>query len=249
MQLIVDGLLTDYERVGVGPLLLILPGWADTSVSWQQVQKQLANRFDVVVINLPGFGRSQTPPDAWGLDEYVAHIAAFLAKLDAGNPQAIVGHSNGGSLAIRGLATGKLSADKLVLLASAGIRGERSSQNLFLKYIAKTGKVLTAPLPKSTKAKLRRRLYAASGSDMLVAEHLQESFKKIVATDVRVDAENIKLPTLLIYGDQDNATPLSYGQMYHERIQGSRLEVLNGAGHFVQLDQPERVMALIGEFV
>ncbi|HLZ15017.1 MAG TPA: alpha/beta hydrolase, partial [Candidatus Saccharimonadales bacterium] len=151
--------------------------------------------------------------------------------------------------AIRGLAKGWLTADRLVLLASAGIRGTYKGRVRALRYLTKAGKALTMPLPTSVKRKLRKTVYRTVGSDMLVAEHLQETFKKVVTDDVRADAGELSLPTLLIYGDQDTATPLWYGEAFHEVMNGSTLEVIGGAGHFVHLDQPERVVRFIEEFV
>jgi pimeloyl-ACP methyl ester carboxylesterase len=117
-----------------------------------------------------------------------------------------------------------------------------------LRYITKFGKALTMPLPKSIKAKLRRKVYKTVGSDMLVAEDLQETFKKVVTDDVRADAARLTLPTLLIYGEDDEATPLWFGQTLHELIPGSTLEVLPDAGHFVHLDRPAEVTKAIQEF-
>ena len=84
---------------------------------------------------------------------------------------------------------------------------------------------------------------------MLVAEHLQETFKKIITDDVRVDALHLTLPTLLVYGDKDESTPVRYGTMFNEAIKGSKLEVLPGAGHFVHNDEPEKVTKAIEGFL
>ena len=84
---------------------------------------------------------------------------------------------------------------------------------------------------------------------MLVAEHLQDTFKKVVSDDVQADAGKLVLPTLLIYGDEDKAAPLAYGQKFHELIKGSQLEVVDGAGHFVHHDQPALVLRYIEEFL
>jgi len=118
-----------------------------------------------------------------------------------------------------------------------------------LRYITKAGKALTAPLPKSMKKRLRQKVYATVGSDMLVAEHLQETFKKVVTDDVRADAAQLSVPTLLLYGDQDTSTPQWYGQALHEAITGSTLEVVTGAGHFLHLDRPHEVITAIKEFI
>ena len=249
MQVIVDGLLTHYEVHGKGRPVLLLHGWADSAAGMTKLHSLLAKKNKVVALDLPGFGSTQAPDGAWGLDDYAYFVSHFLDKIDAKLPKAIVGHSNGGAIAVRGMARGWLSADKLVLLASAGIRGEYKGRIKALRLVTKAGKALTAPLPKKVKQKIRGKVYKTVGSDMLVAEHLQETFKKVVEDDVRVDATHLALPTLLVYGDQDDQTPLSYGKMLNEAVKGSKLEVLPGAGHFVHNDEPEKVSKLIEGFL
>lgn len=249
MQVIVDGMLTHYERLGKGSVVLILPGWADTSQSWLGIQKALSAHYDVVVLDIPGFGGSQPPAEAWGLNEYADFVQKFLHKVSLDEVYSVIGHSNGGAIAMRGISSSKISAKRLVLVASAGIRNQQKNQRNALRLLAKTGKVLVAPLPGSIKQKLRSRLYQTIGSDMLVAEHMLESFKLIVADDVQRDAAAIKMPTLLIYGDNDSETPLGYGQKYLELIQNSRLEIIAGGGHFLHTKNTDEVVGLSQEFL
>jgi pimeloyl-ACP methyl ester carboxylesterase len=249
MQAIVDSLLTHYEVHGKGKTVLLLHGWGDSAAGLHALQTALAKKYTVIALDLPGFGGTQPPGGAWGLDDYAYFVDHFLAKIDAKPLKAILGHSNGGAVAIRGMARGWLSADRLVLLASAGIRGEYQGRTKSLRVLTKVGKAMTAPLPKSVKQKLRSQVYKTVGSDMLVAEHLQETFKKVVEDDVRVDALHLTLPTLLIYGDKDESTPLRYGKMFNEAIKGSKLEVIPGASHFVHTDEPEKVVKMIESFL
>lgn len=249
MQVIVDSLLTHYTRAGKGPLVLILPGWADSSKSWGPVQTALAKDFDVIVLDLPGFGDSQAPAKTWGLDEYALFAGEFLAKLEAPSLEAAIGHSNGGAIAIRGVACGHLKPAKLVLLASAGIRHQQQGRKAMLKILTKTGKYVTMPLPKGIKQRLRKQVYTAIGSDMLVAEHMQETFKKVVGDDVQADARQITTPALLVYGDKDGQTPLAYGQTFYGLLTGSTFEIIENAGHFLHLEQPDKVVHEVRKFL
>lgn len=252
MQVITDDLLTHYERAGmpkVSNTVLILPGWADTSKSWLTLQKALSAHYDVIVLDIPGFGGSQAPPAAWGLLEYVDFIEHFLRKIEVMELAAVIGHSNGGAMAIRAIGSGKIKPHKLVLLASAGIRGGEQGRKLGLKVLAKSGKVLTRPLPHSVREKLRGRLYGAAGSDLLVAEHMQDTFKRIVADDVQADAARVSVPTLLIYGSADTATPDAFGRTFAGLIKKSRLEILPGAGHFLHIDKTAELVQKIQEFL
>jgi len=249
MQVVVDSLLTHYEQEGTGSTIVLLHGWGDSVAGMVRLRQALAKTCRVIAIDLPGFGGTQPPPEPWGLTGYATFVQHFLNKIDAGPVAMIAGHSNGGSIAIRGIAQGILQADKLVLLASAGIRGEYKGRTKALRYITKVGKAITMPLPKDVKKKIQKKVYKTVGSDMLVAEHLQETFKRVVTDDVRQDINNIAIPVLLIYGENDDATPLWYGRTYHELLADSTLEVLPGTGHFVHLERPDTVLKAIKEFM
>jgi pimeloyl-ACP methyl ester carboxylesterase len=248
MQAVVDSLMTEYTRAGKGKPVLVLHGWGDSSKGWQEFQKALAEDYDVIVVDVPGFGGTQAPEQTWGLDEYAAFVAEFLKKILV-KPHAIIAHSNGGAVAVRGLAKDLLHTDKLVLLDSAGIRDQYSGRVKAIRLITKAGKALTMPLPKSVKKKLRRKVYKSVGSDMLVVERLQETFKRVVTDDVQRDAAILHVPTLLMYGEDDLATPKQYGRILHNLINNSQLETIPDAGHFVHLDKPAIVLEKVRKFM
>jgi pimeloyl-ACP methyl ester carboxylesterase len=248
MQIVVDQLLTNYHLAGNGKLVVLVHGWGDSSKSWAALQAELAKQYQVLAFDLPGFGGTQAPTDDWGLDHYALFAAGLVKKLGL-QPYALIGHSNGGAIALRGLSTGTLKASKLVLLASAGIRNQHNGRNRVLRVAAKTTKALIKPLPQRMQRKLRGTAYKKIGSDMLVAEHLQETFKRVVTDDVRADAKHVTIPSLLIYGTQDTATPLRYGELLQAALPHAKLETIAGAGHFVYLDEPVQVLDLIEEFL
>lgn len=249
MQVVVDSLLTHYAIQGKGRLVLLLHGWGDSSAGLRELTVALAKKQQVIALDLPGFGSTEAPKSAWDLSDYAVFVQHFLQKIDKPAVAAVIGHSNGGAIAIRGLGSGALKADKLVLLAAAGIRGEYKGRIKALRVFTKIGKALSSPLPKSVKQNLRKKVYGSVGSDMLVAEHMQETFKKIVADDVREDAAKLSLPALLIYGEADEQAPPWYGEAYHQLIQGSTLEILPGVGHFVHLERPAEVTKSVQEFI
>jgi len=249
MQIVVDKLLINYEVNGLGRPVLVLHGWADNIKGLTQLRNDLASEFQVIALDLPGFGGSQAPNQAWGLSDYANFISDFIKKLQVKPLFAIVAHSNGAAIAIRGLGEGVLKAEKCVLLGSSGIRVVYKGRVKALRVITKAGKALTKPLPMATKNKLRAKVYKTVGSDMLVAEHLQETFKRIVSDDVRNDAAKINLPVLLIYGEDDTQAPPIYGREFHEIMPNSTLEIVGAAGHFVHLDQSTQVKRLIKDFL
>ena len=247
MQVVVDSLLTNYTRLGSGKTVVVLHGWGDNIAGIAPFLKGLSSTYDVVAMDVPGFGGTQAPDTSWGLDEYAGFLESFLTKLNI-KPHAIIGHSNGGAIAIRALAHG-LKTDKLVLLASAGVRGDNKKSVGVARVITKVGKVLAKPLPQKTQRKLRSSVYATLGSDMLVAEHMQETFKRIVADDVREDAAKITQPTLLIYGQNDVSTPVHIGMTLQAAIAKSKIEIIPDVGHMLPTDATDTILKMITEFV
>jgi pimeloyl-ACP methyl ester carboxylesterase len=249
MQVVVDELLTGYQLQGKGKLVLLLHGWGDSAKGLKDLADQLAAKYQVLSVDLPGFGSTQSPKVVWDLDNYSAFIASLLSKLGLSQPYAVIGHSNGGALAIRSIGQAKISPDKLILLAASGIRPSKTLKRFILQIIAKTGNIAALWMPERYRQALRKSLYGAAGSDALVAPHLAATFKKTVRQDVQADAAKLDLSTLLIYGSEDKATPPEFGQHYQQLIKDSRLEILDGASHFVQHDQPGKVAALIEDFL
>ena len=249
MQVIVDNLAITYDLEGTGKLVLLLHGWGDDHRTFSKLAAQLRSRYQVLTLDLPGFGSSQVPAQPWNLDDYANLVASFLTKLNLAMPEVIIGHSNGGALAIRALSLGKLKTQKLVLLASSGIRNTHLTRRFLTKIVAKTGKIVTVWLPLAKRQQLRKKLYGTIGSDLLVALALQQTFKLTVRQDVQVDAAKIKLPVLLIFADQDPAIPESDGKRYHELMTNSKLEIISGNDHFIHQQQSETVNHLIEAFL
>ncbi len=250
MNVIVNGLMTNYQKVGAGPKVLVcLPGWGDSLASFSKLADKLQRHYTVLSVDLPGFGGTQTPPQAWNLEDYVNFVAAWLDKLKVTKPYAFVGHSNGGAIAIMGLGRGLLKTDKLVLVASAGVRNQRPVSLWLLKVLAKIGKVSLFLLPPSFRRKIRQKLYKTLGSDMLLVPHMELTYKKIINQDVQAIASKIQVPTLLLYGTEDRDTPLSYGQLLNKAIPDSILGIVDSGGHFLHQEQPAKVARLIMDFL
>lgn len=247
MQAVVSGLLTTYQERGKGKDLLLLHGWGDDHKTFAGLGGELAKDYHVIALDLPGFGATQMPDSVWGLGDYAGFVADFINKLGI-KPYAVIAHSNGGSVAIKGLATGEFETQKLVLLASAGIRDRQKVRKLATKLVAKVGKAATFWLPESAKRRLRKKLYGVAGSDMLAAPHLQETFKKTVRQDVQDDAKKLQVPTLLLYGQEDKATPPLYGEIYQNLIPVAELYILPRAGHFIHHDQQQEAIKQIKDF-
>lgn len=249
MQVIVNDLLTHYEKQGQGKVVLLLHGWGDSSAGLKDLIKALSKNYQVIALDLPGFGATQPPKEVWKLDNYASFVADFLSKLSIEQPYAVVGHSNGGALSLRAVSLGAFKPKRLVLLAASGIRSPRKAKRLFVKVLAKVGNLATVWMPERYRHGLRRSLYSAAGSDMLVVPGLEETFKLTVRQDTQKDAAKINVKTLLIYAAKDQDVPVADGERYNQLIKNSQLEIIDQAGHFVHRDAPDEVSRLIKDFL
>lgn len=246
---IVDGLATSYSQAGRGKSVLLIHGWGDSRRTYKTLMASLASNYQVTALDLPGFGASEMPKTGWNLTDYSLFLENFCKKLNLA-PEVIVGHSNGGALAIHATSRGFLAPQKLVLLAASGVRSNKRVKRAAIKTIAKVGKAATIWLPLATRKRLQITLYGTVGSDMLVAPQMQETFKLTVRQDVQADAKKLQLPTLLVYGSNDRATAVkSVGNRFAACIKNSKLVVIDGAGHFVHHDASEQVEQLVTEFL
>lgn len=249
MQIVINEILTSYNDIGKGPVVLILHGWADSKESFNHMAQAMSAEYRVIAVDLPGHGSTAPPEMAWGLEDFADFVAAFCHKLKIDDIYVVIGHSNGGAIAIKVIATKKITPKKLVLLASAGIRSQGSARKRTLKVVAKTGKAATSVLPGGLQATIKSKFYSAIGSDALVLPQMKATFVKVVGEDLLDQAKNIDLLTLLVYGSEDRDAPQEYGQQFHSVITGSKLEIISGAGHFLHITHPSEVGQLIGTFL
>ena len=120
MKTIAKNTVVEYTDEGQGPVLFFMHGWQDNLSTFEALKVILAAKYRIIRVDLPGFGYSGIPSAAWNLEDYVDCVAEFLAK-NSISPEAVIGHSFGGRIAIKGIATGKIRTNKVVLIASAGV--------------------------------------------------------------------------------------------------------------------------------
>lgn len=243
-EIVVDDQLVMFDIVGSGKTAIIfLHGWRSESAVWKDtVDKLPADEFTAYLIDLPGFGSSPIPKTSLGIENYAQLVYNFAEKQNIGSA-IIVGHSFGGRIGIILAAKYPDLVKKLVLVDSAGIKKEYPGR----KKIAKIVKPLFKP---KFMHRLRRKIYSKMGSeDYLATPEMTEIYLKIIDQDLTPELEKIVQPTLLIWGNDDTATPISDAKEMNKKIKNSELEILQNAGHFSFLDQPEKFTEVFNKFI
>lgn len=250
MNIEIDGLKVHYEVGGTGESVVLLHGWGGQSESFKPVFDYLINGYNAYALDLPGFGNSDTPPCPWGADDYARLISGFFEKLQVAKAH-IIGHSFGGRIAIVLAAKQPEKVDKLILVDSAGIKPRRTVKYRVRVSIAKMGKFLFSAQRFGTFGEnIRNAISNLVGSkDYQDAGEMRGTFVKIVNEDLRPLLPKIRASTLLVWGENDTATPISHAKIMENDIEDAGLVVLQNAGHFSYLDNCPQFCRIVSRFL
>ena len=229
--------------------IVILHGWGAHIEAVGPILAALEGAADVIALDLPGFGESDPPPDAWDAVDYAEFVSAFLDHL--GVPRShFIGHSHGGRIAIV-LASEKAErVERLLLVDAAGIRPKRGARYYRRVAMAKVGRV-AAKLGGRPGRRLQERIRArvASTDYLEASEAMRATFRAVIAEDMTPRLPHLRVPTLLVWGDQDDDTPLWMAHRMEELIPDAGLVVLEGAGHYSYADAPGQFGAVARRFL
>jgi pimeloyl-ACP methyl ester carboxylesterase len=233
----VDGLRVNIELSGTGPPLLLLHGWGGSSRSFAPILPALVPSFSVCVPDLPGFGFSSLPPRVWGISDYAQFTLRLLERVGWQRAH-LLGHSHGGRVSIAVAAQTPDVVDRLILVDSAGIRPPRTRALRLRGLVARNARrVLSHRLAGARGARYLDALYRQLGmSDYASAGPLRATFVRIVNEDLTQLLPRIAAPTLVVWGADDNETPLWMGRQMAIDIPNATLMVLANAGHFSYID-------------
>ncbi|HTB50031.1 MAG TPA: alpha/beta fold hydrolase [Solirubrobacteraceae bacterium] len=242
------GLRTRYLVRGSGTAVLVLHGWGASIEAVYPIVAGLAPVARVYALDLPGHGQSELPPEPWGVAEYQAFVAAFMDGL-AIERAAIVGHSNGGRIAIRMAATEPGRAARLVLVDSAGIRPKRRLRYYRRVGMAKVGKYAARYLGTPGEWLRTRIVSRVASADYAAAGPMRPTLVRLVNSDLREYLPLISVPVLLVWGADDADTPVADARLMEKLIPDAGLVVLEGAGHYSYIDQEARFSRIVSHFL
>ncbi|MBP3706950.1 MAG: alpha/beta hydrolase [Clostridia bacterium] len=251
MEIVIDGLKIEYKDEGCGIPLLMLHGWGSSLDVYNGIVAALSDRCRCVRLNFPGCGNSDTMKTPWSLDDYCNLIIKFIEKINLDNP-ILMGHSHGGRVILKLAATKKLSPEKIVLLDSAGLIPKKTfKQKQRARNFKTIKKVLSLPVIKNHSQALleKARNHYGSADYNAAPPVLRKTLVSLVNTDLRDIIPNISCPTLLIWGENDTATPLEDAKTIEKLIPDAGLCVLKGTGHYSFCERPYEAHAILRSFI
>lgn len=224
--------------------LIILPGWREKIESFEKVKELLKDKLEVEVLPLPGFQEKLTKP--YNFDDYLNYLEEKLNNFESFY---LLGHSFGGALAMLYALKNPHKIKKLILYNPAIIR-EKNLKVRFILLFTKILKPLEKILPQKLAyffKKIFYRLVVKSYDYFLVDENLKKTLINIYK-DLREEAKNLKVKTILIWGENDKVTPLKHGKFLKELIKDSELIIFPG-GHSFHNENPELFKEIINKII
>jgi len=260
-----------YRRAGEGSAILLVHGIAGSSQTWEQVMPLLAQDHTVIAPDLVGHGESDKPPGDYSLGAQASILRDLLTVLDI-QRATVVGQSFGGGVAMQLAYQYPETCERLVLVGSGGLGREVS---WLLRLMTLPGFEYALPIVFPAFARDRgndvvRLLYRAGlrhgrliemwrAYASLSDRDSRQAFVRTLRGVVEPGGQSVsaidrlylaaRIPTLIIWGDKDKMIPISHAYAAHEAIAGSRLEIIEGAGHFPHAEEPARFADIVSEFI
>ncbi len=254
----INGLRIAFERKGEGSPLILLHGALSDSRMWRRQLDELSDEFTVVAWDAPGCGRSTDPPETFRLPDFADCLAAFIEEIGLVKPH-ILGLSFGAGLALE-FYRRYSSIPKSLILASAYAGWAGSLPPDVVEERLQQGLQQSRLPPQKVVEKWIPTLFTKSVPVEVINETatimsefhpagMRVILRSFAEADLRDMLPTIKVPTLLLYGEADQRSPLYVAEDLHARIPASKLVIIPGVGHDCSLEAPEIFNAEVRSFL
>ena len=264
-KLLIQGHELAYHRLGQGAPVLLVHGITTYSFIWKQVMAGLARNHDVVAVDLLGCGDSEKPLDvSYGIASHAERLEAFTQALGFG-PFSFIGHDIGGGIAqrfaveyperltyavvINGVAYDFWPVQPILTMRTPIVRQlAMATLDLgALKLIVKRGVFYKERVTPDVMAAFWKPMETREGRKAFL--HFAESLDNQDLMSISEELHRTKIPFLIIRGTEDVYLSAEIAHRLHREIPGSHLVEIPEAGHFIQLDQAERLVAELNAFL
>ncbi|MDR2895729.1 MAG: alpha/beta hydrolase [Propionibacteriaceae bacterium] len=247
------GKTVHYQQSGSGPFLFLLHGWAANLGLFAGLQQALSRSYTVISVDFPGCGGTPEPEHPLTMADYVDFTKSFINSFTS-DSAIILGHSHGGRVAICLASDADWGFDipKLILVDSGGILPLRGLGYHLRVRAFKLGRALLSSGPVHRvfpEALLALQQNMGSTDYRSASPVMRATMVNVVNADLRSKLTQIRADTLLIWGDQDQATPLRDAHIMEDAIASAGLVVLPDAGHFSFLDQAFTFTKVVESFL
>ena len=256
---------------GTGPAVLLIHGMAGSSRTWKEVTELMVGDHTIIAPDLLGHGESAKPMGDYSLGAFASGIRDLLGLLGV-ERTTVVGQSLGGGIAMQLAYQHPELVERLVLVGSGGLGREVS---WMLRLLTLPGAELVMPVlfpsfmrdrgndvnrflhDKGIRAPHLGEMWRAYAS--LSGAPNRGAFLRTLRSVVDPGGQTVSaldriylasgLPTLIVWGDHDPIIPIEHAYAAQAAIEGSRVEIMEGCGHFPHVEEPKKFAELLSEFI
>lgn len=241
MKIKIRGVEMNYVRYGnsINPILF-LHGWGQNIEMMKPIADPLQDTHEIIIVDLPGYGESTEPLEAWTVQDYVDCIHEFVEMLKLENP-ILVGHSFGGKISL--LYASQYSVSKMVLFASPF---KKEIQKLSLK--TRTLKALKK-VPGLNKLENFAKKHIGSTDYRQASPKMREILVNTVNFDITEDVKKIKCSTLIVWGTFDDAVPVERAYELEQLIPDAGVVIYEEATHYAYLEYLNKSISILRNFL
>lgn len=217
--------------------------------AWTPFYERLAESFTVYLPDLPGFGKSKRPEWARNVRDIVALAGLTLDELGLPNAS-VVGLGFGGYVAAELATTAQARINKLTLAGAMGVKPEQGE--IFDQFLVSHEDYVRSGF--ANEGSFEEHFGEESDIEQLMVWDINREMTTRVGWKPYMHnmalpylLPSVHTPTLLVWGGADTIVPANCGALYAEKLPDARLEILEGAGHWLELDRPDDLARLIVE--
>lgn len=242
-----------YYDLGSGPPLLLIHGIGGDADEWAFCFESFSTSHRVIALDLLGFGRSDKPLISYTIEALVEVVQHFLRALKI-DRVCLIGNSLGGWIAASLALKRSELVEKLILVDAAGVWGNATNFPVdlrvsSLKHLREVFRMLfydkTLATEELVDTAYRQHLERGDGYA------IESVLRNVSSGQEHLDAVigDVEVPTLIVWGEQDELIPVSTGRLMHQRIPGSSLMVIPHCGHLPALEKPAQLVDAVLQFL
>jgi pimeloyl-ACP methyl ester carboxylesterase len=261
-----------YRLTGSGPPIVLIHGITSSSQVWELVAPRLARHHTVLAPDLLGHGQSAKPRGDYSMGAFASGIRDLTMSLGL-DRVTVVGHSLGGGVAMQFAYQFPERTERLALVSSGGLghtvhgllrAATLPGSELVLpllagRHVLNAGRTLGRALGRVGLQLGNDALEIARGHASLGDPESRSAFVHTLRASIDVSGQRVQaldrlylaeeVPMLILWGARDRIIPPGHGRRAHGLVHGSRFELFEAAGHFPYLDEPDRFVALLEDWI
>lgn len=248
-----------YVAGGEGPPLLFVHGWLESSWCWSRVIERLPERFSCYAVDLLGFGQTAVPEGDSPFDLFSnLEVVETLIRERIREPVHLVGHSMGGMISVL-LSSRFPDLVRTLTMISAPVDGPQA--------VTRVLQVAALPIIRDSTYRLLRSkgmtrllsnffVHEVAVPERMISEAQRVSHaaifgsaQSIMTNNFEPYLRNVRVPTLVLFGDKDRVIDMSQGALAADRIRDVEFRILRSCGHCPNIEEPDKVSELILRFL